>query len=99
MILTCIYGGERWFEPWRFRGFPQFLQIDGETVYLLANKPPPPVVKVVSSRSSCSVYLLIVSHIAAAVQISSLQNLRISHWMACSLCLQIHIIFAQILLL
>jgi hypothetical protein len=97
MILTCIYGGERWFESWKFRGFPQFLQIDRETVNLLANNPRPPVVKVVSSRSSRSIYLLIVSHIAAAVPVSSLHNLRIRHWMACSMCLQIHIIFAQIL--
>jgi hypothetical protein len=53
MILSRIYGGERWFEPYKFRGFPRFLQIDGETVYLLASTPRPPVVKDESSRSSC----------------------------------------------
>ena len=78
MILTCTYWGERCFEHWKFRGFPPFLQIDGGTVYLLANKSWPSVVKVLSSRCSCSIYLLIVSHITAAVEASSLHNLRIS---------------------
>jgi len=44
----------------------------------------------------CSISFLTVSHISAAVGISSLHNLRIGHYIAYLTCKKIHILFTQL---
>jgi hypothetical protein len=71
MKFICIRGD--WFERWKFRGFPQPLQAMVERYLCL--RPPP--TKSLSNHCSWSISLLVVHHISAEAEISSLHELEI----------------------